>query len=351
MFGWADSVHVQRWVKGVSQRGLTLKLISLGGQPLESAETIIFPRHGKHSYLFARQRAVRSAREFKPDLVHAHYAAGFGLWTHGVDFAPTIVSVWGADIMDFPSNWLKRRLISSILNRAWHITATSQLLRNVSLQLCPHCKDKVTVIPFGVELPAHIKPPPPAPPVKLCYIKAHRQKYGPGILLRALALVKKSLPNIKLTMAGQGEMTSELKMLTGELNVESNVSFVGHVPNEQIFDLLQEHHIMVMPSVMASESFGVAAVEAAACERPVIASNIGGVPEVVLHEQTGLLVTPRDPQELATAILQLAHDEKLRGRFGRAGRQLVIERYQWNRSLDLMCDLYERLIHEKKNKA
>ncbi|MEW5993170.1 MAG: glycosyltransferase [Candidatus Zixiibacteriota bacterium] len=349
IFGWADSVHVRRWVNGLAGRGYRIRLISLGGNSLQNADTLIFSRRGKHSYPIHMRKAVRAARAFEPDLVHAHYAAGFGLWTLGLRFSPTVVSVWGSDITDFPRNVLTRSLIRRVLKRATYITETSQLLKIVSLHLCRECADKISVIPFGVEPPSTILPAPASPPIRLCFIKSHRLIYGPDVLLQALALAKQSVPEIELTMAGQGELTDKLKKMCAELGLDGNVRFVGHVPNEEIYALLQQHHIMVMPSL--SESFGVAALEAAACTRPVIASNIGGVPEVVSDGETGILVPPKDPVQLAEAIVKLADDEAARQRMGEAGRRLVETKYRWEQSVDAMCDLYERLIHESRQKT
>lgn len=347
IFGWAHSVHVQRWVRGLTQRGYEVKVVSLGGEPLDGIETCILPRHSKGSYLCHASQAAREARAFKPHLVHVHYAAGFGLWGLRLRFTPTIVSVWGADIMDFPSNRLFRALIKRVLHQATHITATSNLLKKVVLQLTPDSDRKITVIPFGVIVPPEIVRPPLSPPVKVCFLKTHRPKYGPDILLRALAQVKEVVPEITLSIAGEGGLTQRLKQMTSELNLGENVRFVGFVPNPEVYTFLRQHHIMVMPSVMDSESFGVAALEASACGRPVIASNVGGVPEVVLDGTTGILVPPKDPDKLAKAIIKLAQDVEVREKMGRAGYEFVKQRYSWERSLDMMCDLYERLINEK----
>ena len=99
---------------------------------------------------------------------------------------------------------------------------------------------------------------------------------------------------------------------------------------------------MVMPSL--SESFGVAVLEAGACGRPAISTKVGGVPEVVKDGETGILVTPGDANALARAILSLAQDADKCRRMGLAGRALVEREYRWQRSLDLMSDLYDRLI-------
>jgi glycosyltransferase involved in cell wall biosynthesis len=154
------------------------------------------------------------------------------------------------------------------------------------------------------------------------------------------------MPDVRLTLAGEGEMTQALKRLADRLGLRSHVEFVGFVPNERIYSLLQDHHVMVMPSVMESESFGVAVLEAAACGRPAVASRVGGVPAVLRDCETGLLVPPGDEVALAEAILRLAGDLELGRRMGLAGRAQVEAEYRWEDSLERMSSLYASLMHE-----
>ncbi len=349
IFGWADSVHIQRWVRGLSSRGFDMKLISLDGKPLDDIETVILPRSMKLSYITQAGKAGSVAKSFKPDLVHAHYASGFGLWAKLCNIKPSIVSVWGADIIDFPSNPANRFLIKKILNDATYITATSNLLKDHAIKLAKDVKDRLTVIPFGVKIPAE-RTNPPTGRIKICFIKAHRKKYGPDILLQAISKVKEKIPDIQLTLAGEGDLTSALKLAVLDYDIQDNVQFVGHIENKEIYSLIKQHHFMVMPSVMESESFGVAVLEANACGRPVIASRIGGVPEVIRDGETGLLVPPENVGKLAEAIIKLATNRDLCNSMGKAAYDFVKENYDWESSLDSMAELYERLIYEQKTK-
>ena len=344
IFGWAESVHVQRWAIGLTARGYDLRVISLGGTPITGVETFCLPRRSRWSYYTQASQAVRLAREFRPDLVHVHYAGGFGCWGLRCHLAPLVVSVWGADVVDLPHNPLQRLLIRKVLRQADRITATSHFLSKVTTDLQRRVADEIAVIPFGVELPPQVEPAP-AGPFKLCFIKAHRRKYGPDVLLRAVALVRSEMADIRLTLAGEGELTSELRRLAADLDIHRQVDFVGFVPNDEIYSLLERHHIMVMPSVMDSESFGVAVLEASACARPVIASRVGGVPEVLKDGETGLMVPPGDVAALAEAILKLARDPGVCARMGQSGRELVREKYQWDQSLDMMASLYREIIN------
>ncbi len=347
IFGYALSVHVQRWVRGLARRGLEIKLISLGGETVEEVETRLLARRGNWSYLTQAAAAVREARRFRPDIVHAHYAVGYGLWSWMCRFCPTIISVWGSDITAFPLRRPSRVLIRSVLSRADHVTVTSRFLQKETLRLAPAVQPRLTVIPFGVTIPETVEPLPAKGPIRICYIKSHVTVCGPDILLHAMAKVKEALGEVTLSMAGEGKLTGELQALAARLGLSECVHFTGFINNDDIHSFLKSHHLMVMPSLR--EAFGVAVLEASACGRAVVASDVGGVREVLIDGRTGLLTPPGDAEGLAAAIIKLARDADLCKRMGQAGRQFVTEHYSWDKSLDMMIGLYEQVIHESKN--
>lgn len=186
----------------------------------------------------------------------------------------------------------------------------------------------------------------PPPPVRLAYIKLHHPRYAPDVLIRALIQIRRVIPDVSLTMMGDGSMTPRLKAMVRDLGLNDCVAFPGMVPLEQMYEVLRAHHIMVMPSLR--EGFGVAVLDAAAAARPTVASNVGGVPEVVKDGVTGVLVPPGDADRLAEAVIGLARDTDRRTRMGLEAYRFVKEKYSWQESLDRMTALYERLIHEAK---
>lgn len=94
---------------------------------------------------------------------------------------------------------------------------------------------------------------------------------------------------------------------------------------------------------MDSESFGVAAVEAMACEVPVVATEVAGFKEVIIDRECGFLIHKNEPEEMAECILKLYHSEELRNCFGKNGRQRVLEKYNWDSNIDTMSVLYKEV--------
>jgi glycosyltransferase involved in cell wall biosynthesis len=316
----------------------------LGGTPVAGVETAIIPRTRKTDYLFRARRAVREVTAFRPDVIHVHSATGYGLWSLAARFRPTIVSVWGSDVISFPSNWPRRFLVRTVLQRATHITATSRFLAGKVTDILPGSRDRISIIPFGVNIPERVEPFPESGPVKLCFIKVHYPVYGLDILIRAMVEVVNAIPDIVLSIAGEGPMTENLKRMVTTLGLDDNIRFVGFVENRDIYSFIRQHHLMVMPSLM--ESFGVAVLEAGACGRASLASRVGGVPEVLLDGKTGVMVPAGDSHVLAETIISLANDREALRRMGLAAYKFVRENYAWDNSLDLMTSLYDRVIKE-----
>jgi glycosyltransferase involved in cell wall biosynthesis len=107
--------------------------------------------------------------------------------------------------------------------------------------------------------------------------------------------------------------------------------------------LLQSFDVFAILSILDSETFGVAAVEAAACSIPVVATRVGGLPEVVEDGITGLLVPPADIEKTADALISLIKSEELRSKMGSNGRNKVLIQYDWKNNLKSMIDLYRSL--------
>ncbi len=349
IFGWSGSVHVQRWARGLTSRGVQVKVISLGDDPIQGIETVNLPRTGKFAYFKYAGLAAAEAKKFRPDIINVHYAAGFGIWLVRTGFRPSVVSVWGTDVVDLPDNPLFKAVIKRTLRKADAIAATSRNLRDAVIKVAPATERKICVIPFGVNVPDAITALPPLPPLRLCFIKNHKMIYGPDVLLRAIARVKKKIPDVQVSIASEGEATELIIKMMVDLDLQKNVTLTGQIDNKDINAFIAKHHMMIMPSLR--EAFGVAALDASASGRPVIASRIGGIPEVVVDGETGILVPPGDVIPLADAIIKLAGEPDTVTRMGRAGYEFVKANYTWEKSLDMMIDLYERLIRERKKSS
>jgi glycosyltransferase involved in cell wall biosynthesis len=140
--------------------------------------------------------------------------------------------------------------------------------------------------------------------------------------VRTLAILRKSR-EVALVLVGEGPERPHVQALAAELGVADRVLCLGALPH--FSEWLGRADLFLLPS--ETESFGLAALEALACGVPVIASDVGGLPEVVRHGETGLLVPPGDPAALAAAVASLLDDEPRRQRLGQAGREDAVARF------------------------
>lgn len=152
---------------------------------------------------------------------------------------------------------------------------------------------------------------------------------GVDVLVLAFAQLVDEQPDARLRIVGSGDARDDLAQLARSLGVGGAVEFAGELHGPQLVQAYQQARALVLPSLTEAESFGMTLLEAMAAGRPVVGSAVGGIPEVVDPEVTGLLVPPGDPDALAAACRRLLTDDALCAVLGRNGRRVVEERFAW----------------------
>jgi glycosyltransferase involved in cell wall biosynthesis len=202
---------------------------------------------------------------------------------------------------------------------------------------------RVIVVPYGVDLTRFCpRPREERTPVVIGAVSRLSPEKGFEHLLRAVAMLRDRGVDATLVLAGGGPSRAALERLASQLSITPRVRFLGDLAHEDVPAALQRMDIFAMPSTW--EGFGVSAVEASAMQLPVVASNIHGIPDVVVDGETGLLVPPRDPAALANALERLAGNPELRRRMGAAGRAFVAAHYRWEDNAAQMAALYQRAL-------
>jgi len=166
---------------------------------------------------------------------------------------------------------------------------------------------------------------------------------GHRYLLEATRILKDRAPNIKIVIVGKGSLEMELDQQARELHVEDLVFFLGF--REDVPRLLASLNLFVLSSHM--EGLGSSIMDAMASRLPVVATQVGGIPELVIHAETGLLVPPRNPEALAKAILRLYYDRPLGVRLGQRGFEVVHERFSAEAMACRIIDVYEKIALKK----
>lgn len=359
LLGGGSVVHTQRWANGLAEAGVQVVCASqhpfIDGGWLPQVRRVRLPYAGSSGYFLNATAVRRLYREHGCQLLNAHYATGYGVLATLSGVQPRLVSVWGSDVYDFPvKSLLHRALVRWVLGRAQGVASTSLVMAEQVRRVMPAgWGGDIALTPFGVDLqrfaPASAARDEPHPLV-IGTVKTLAYKYGIDTLIRAYRLLANdrelaaALPQgVRLRLVGGGDQRAELEALVRTLGVQDQVEFTGATPHSAVPRWLHGFDIYVAASRLDSESFGVAVIEASACGLPVVVTRVGGLPEVVLEGETGLVVKREDPLELAAALKRLALDPALRRRLGGRGREHVADLYEWGACVERMAEVYSRV--------
>jgi glycosyltransferase involved in cell wall biosynthesis len=276
--------------------------------------------------------------------------------THGVIAAfanihPLAITVWGTDAIygnGTQMPLLKSLFLKYVFNRADMITGTSHfLIKQIRNFVFP--QKEIEQVAFGVDVSkfSPLSEEDKRDVAKIGFAKSLRKKYAPDILVTAFKRINQEYPNTKLIIAGDGAMESGLKKMATDLELSDKIEFMGFLSEDKLVRHFKSLDIFVQSSI-CYESFGVAVLEASACGVPVVATNVGGVPEVCIDGQTGFLVPPNDPDAIAAAVSKLLKDRQLMRALGENGRTFVVNNYTWSDCVDKMLRLFQGLVQKAK---
>lgn len=351
----ANSIHTIKWVNALSNRGIEVVLISLKDHENtennidKNIKIIYLPIKGTKGYYLNSLFINNIIKREKPDLINVHYASGYGTLGRFIKFENKLLNVWGSDVYDFPNqSSLKKKILIKNLSAYKGIASTSHCMARETKK---YIKNKeIYITPFGVDINLfkNLNYKKDKNKIVIGIVKTLSPKYGIEYLIKAVKeleniLEKEIFNKIEVHIYGKGYLEEELKQLTVGLNLEEKIKFLGFIKNTDVPKAINKMDIFVVPSILNSESFGVAAVEAMACEVPVIVSDADGLKEVVVNNETGFIVPKKDFKTIAEKLKELILDEELRAKFGKNGRKRVLELYNWNDNVDKMIEIYKKL--------
>lgn len=294
--------------------------------------------------------AYRLMRRIRPDIVHAHWLLPGGLIgallqeLPGADFR-LVVTAHGADV-HLTGGRLSGLLKREVLRSADLVTVVSRALRDKLRQSLPDAA--IEVAPMGVDLHARFIPGDVPPRTgTLVFVGRLVAKKGVADLLEALPQVRAKRPEVRLLIAGQGPLETDLRALAERLRIGDAVEFLGSVPNDRLPAVLHRAGLAVLPFCTAddgdAEGLGLVTVEAMGAGIPVIVGDVAAVHDVITHGETGWIVPARDAAALAAAIIRLLDDPALAARLAENGRRYAQQTFDWSvvaaRYRTLLCAL------------
>lgn len=218
------------------------------------------------------------------------------------------------------------------------IICLSENIKNYIVKLYPH--KKIAVIPNIVKIPTHAEKRTES---DILYVGALGKYKGCEYLIDAMKYIIKEFPQCRLKIMGSGPDSDKMQKLSRSLGLEKNISFGGFVPHTELAGYYASTRIVVFPSVVP-ETFGRIAAEAMAAGKPVIGARSGGIPEIVRHMETGMLVNPKSAKEIAdAAVYLLRHQDKIKY-MGESGKKLIEEMCSPSIIAGKHFKLYEEVI-------
>jgi glycosyltransferase involved in cell wall biosynthesis len=325
----------------------------------ESVSVSDFGKAAVLSYTLTRRSEPlrRALQERGTALLHAHFGVEgvYAVPTAKALNVPLVTTLHGFDVTVSKAQLLASKK-PSWLN---YVTWRESLFAAGAVFLCvsEHIKqaaiawgyppERLTVLPIGVEVDA-IEPTALAEKPRILHVARLVEKKGTADLLQAFAITRRAVPDAELVVIGAGPLRESLEGLANQLGVGDGVRFLGAQPHGEVLAQLAQSRLLCLPSVTAEngdqEGLGMVLLEAAAAGRPVVGTRHGGIPEAVVDGGSGFLVPEKNPAEMAERLVSLLRDPGLCEQFGKAGREMVVERYNLARQTDRLEKLYRSLI-------
>jgi glycosyltransferase involved in cell wall biosynthesis len=242
---------------------------------------------------------------------------------------PFVITAHGSDVRVLRKVRIVKLFQRFLLNRASYVICVSKEIKQILALEYGLEDDKLVIIPNGYDQTLLSKKKTrhfQGRERKIVFVAGLRSDKDPSTLIQAFKRVTNQHAHLKLVIVGDGPLKKSLEAMSKELNIADRVQFYGQVDHEKAMTILAECDIYVLTSI--NEGLPTSLVEAMALGKPIIATNVGGVPEVIEDGINGLLVPPMSPERVAQAIMQLLNEPQLAKRLAAAATK-SIEDYSW----------------------
>lgn len=356
----ANSIHTVKWVNALSKKFEIHLVYCKNHKPtVDTIDSDVILHELKFNspagyYLNAIQ-LHNIYIKIKPNIVNVHYASGYGTLARMSKIKPVLLSVWGSDVYDFPNeSKAKKNILFKNVMYADYIASTSNAMAKELKRQIPQLQKDIFITPFGVDTEKFnkIEVKKEIEYFNVGIIKALKPKYGIEYAVLAIKKLKDKLKAenkgeisdlIKLYIYGDGEEKEKIKNLIQAEELTDSVFLMGKIPNDEVPNALNTFDVFCATSILNSESFGVAVVEAMACEIPVVATKTDGFCEVMKDGETGFLVEKKNIEEIVNALERILNDKKKAIQMGINGRERVLKNYDWKNNVNYMSEIYVKL--------
>jgi glycosyltransferase involved in cell wall biosynthesis len=355
--GNGRSIHTQRWARRLAERGHEVHLFTEAPEPVEgvAVHDVLggrIPGGIGVRKLWRRAHMRRRLADLRPHAVHAHFLFPYGDWAYRTGRQPLLHHAWGSDVLVIARRSPRRRHEAErLLAAARAVTVHSDALRAAVLDLGVPA-ERIHRIGWGVDLTRFtgrrdrtlVESYGWGDRLVVLSPRLHKPLYNLDVLLRAIPLVHRSVPEAAFLMMAHGPQTGELHRLAAQLGVTDSVRFARFGEPELPAAFAAADLSVSIPS---SDGGPASLLEAMASALPLVLSDLPATNELAAHGEGAEVVPLRDVEQTAAAIVRLLQDPELRARYGARNRAVAVERADAARETDRAVELYRRLAREE----
>ncbi len=277
------------------------------------------------------------------DILHVHWSFPHGIFSEVARHcAPTkvVLTFYGAELLLVNKFPFVALFLKQFIKNANGVIAISEFTGSKVRALYERT---ITIIPYGSTIPPNPETRPTTPHAILSVGRVVERK-GFEYLIACMPTVLAEYPDATLTIAGGGPLVPELKSLAEKLSLSRSVFLPGKIPDETLRDLFARCEVFVLPAIIDhkgdTEGLGVVLLEALSYKKPVIGTNVGGIPDVITHNKTGLLIPQKDPVALALAICTTFNAPLEAQSLAEAGFAHAHDYFSWDRIVQSVNNVY-----------
>ncbi len=346
-----ESIHTQRWCQHFFELGHEVHLITFKDVHIQNIIIHVIKgvdinvAGGNWKVILKYKEVKKIIKVIKPDVVHALYATSYGLIGALSGFKKYIVTPLGTDVLISPKkSFIYRVILKFVFKKANIITSMAPHMKEAMLKYGAK-EDKIKDIVLGINTTIFNKTKRKLSDTEfvICSTRNFEPVYNIPHFLRAIAIIKSSIPNLKVYIVGDGSLKKELIDLSIQLNIDDKVDFLGKVPQSKIVELLNQSHVFV--TVSLSDGNSLSLIEAMACGAYPVATNILANKQWITDGINGSFVKVNDEKDLAQCLIYIYqnYDTIISMAMNESDR-LIEEKGTWQINMSKMETLYKSFL-------
>ena len=346
----SNSTHSHKWINFFANMGHEVIWISLVPSTIKVSNNIEYYEftNGIFSSIYKVRKLIL---KLNPDIVHIHYLGYYALLGLFSGAKCIVSTTWGSDINVGKKSFFKRQILSRILKKSKLFTCDAYYMRDELKKFnVPH--EKIHIINFGIDSKKFFKQERNlkvlekfniSDELTIISLRNFEPVYDIKTLIYAAKIILKEIPTVRFLLVGKGTLENELKQMVQSLGISNSVHFTGFVDNQLLPSLISSSDIYVSTS-LSDAGIAASTAEAMSCEIPVVVSDSAENDKWIDDKVNGFLFSTKNHVQLAKILINLIKDQTLRGKVGKEGRNVIVNKNDYKNEMKKMNDLYLKLL-------